>query len=181
MGFNLTFTCIFVVEITTRIFVFRKNFFLKFWNVFDLLIITVSSTSFIIQFVDSSNSSNLNFLNVVELLRILRVIKKIPYLNKLFTVLKVVLPQIGNIAILLFTVILIYAVLGVDLFAFVKPQSNSGGPNINFRNPFLTMMNLVRCMTGESWYLIMQDCSRTKQPNFVCYDVTSYEDYQEHG
>lgn len=184
MVFNLTFTGIFVLELIIRLIVYGLNFFRKFWNNFDFLIISLSCSSFIIQYSSielGSNSSLISLLNVVELLRILRVIKKIPYLRKLFIVLKVVLPQVANIAILLFTVILIYSVLGVDLFAFIKPQSNAANSNVHFRSPFVAMMNLVRCMTGESWFLQMADCARELQPNFVCFSVTSYEDYQIYG
>ena len=167
-----------------RITALGGKFFKRFWNNFDFVIIS-ASTAGIIYMTSSpfsaTNTTFLSFLNVVELLRILRVIKKIPYLKKLFTVLKVVLPQVVNIAILLLTVVLIYGVLGVDLFVYLKPQSNVGGSNINFRDPFISMMNLVRCLTGENWYSQLSDCSRGLQPNFVCVDINGYDDYVKYG
>lgn len=183
MYFNVTLTCIFILELMIRIIAIGKDFFFKFLNIFDFIIISSSFFSFVYDFSsnENSNSSFLTVMNVIEVLRILRVIKQIPYLKKLITVLKVVLPQVANIAVLLFTVILIYSVLGVDLFVYMKPQSNVGGSNVNFRSIFISMMNLFRCMTGESWYLQYADCARTQQSNFVCYDVSTYEDYIKYG
>ena len=185
MAFNTTFSAIFVCELFIRITALGKNFFKRFWNLYDLTIISASWFSFIYMYSyhpdEDTNGSFLSVLNVVELLRILRVIKKIPQLKKLFTVLKVVLPQVANIAIILFTVILIYGVLGVDFFSYLKRQSNVGGPNIHFRNPFVAMINLVRCLTGESWFLQMADCARVTQPNFICSEINNYDDYLKYG
>jgi hypothetical protein len=179
---NLAFSCIFVLELIIRITALGFHFFRRFWNVYDFVIITISAVSFIYGFTSGDTQSSFaSFINVIEVLRILRVIKKIPYLKRLFTVLYVVLPQVANIAVLLFTVILIYGVLGVELFAYLKKQSSVGGENIHFRSPFISMMNLVRCLTGESWYLQLADCARENQPNFVCFNVDSYSDYLKYG
>lgn len=182
MGFNAFFTCLFVLELFLRIIAQGKHFFRKFWNIYDFVLITTSSVTFFFIYASHfSNSDFLAFSNLVELLRILRVIKKISYLKKLFAVLKIVLPQVGNIAILLFTVILIYGVLGVEVFAYLKPQSVVGGVNIHFRNPFIAMVNLVRCLTGETWFLQLADCARKMQPNFVCTNIDNYEDFLKYG
>ena len=179
---NLTFSLIFIIELFVRITALGLHFFTRFWNLYDFVIISISAGSFLYSFTTADNQSSfVSFINVIEILRILRVIKKIPYLKKLFTVLYVVLPQVGNIAILLFTVILIYGVLGVEFFAYMKKQSFVGGDNIHFKDPFTSMMNLVRCLTGEAWYLQMADCARTTQPNFVCSYVSTYKDYLVHG
>ena len=182
VSLNIFFTFLFVCELVFRIIAQGKAFFKKFWNIYDFILITTSSVNFIFIYATSfTTQAFISFANLVELLRILRVIKMIPYLKKLFTVLRVVLPQVANMAILLFTVVLIYGVIGVEFFAYIKPQSMVGGKNIHFRNPFISMMNLVRCLTGEMWFLQLADCSRKIQPNFVCNQISTFEDYKKFG
>lgn len=74
-----------------------------------------------------------------------------------------------------------YSLIGVNFFAFLKPQKTVGGENIHFREFFIGLVNLARVATGEGWNLLLSDCARKMQPNFVCFDIENYSDYQKHG
>ena len=43
------------------------------------------------------------------------------------------------------------------------------------------MFTLFRIATTEQWYLIIADCSRSIQSNFICNSVSSYHDYTLYG
>lgn len=179
-------SCLLILEVSLRFIVqgFHKTFKNK-WNIFDLVIIVISFSCYIIIMKTITNKELLKYailiLNIVNILRVLRVIQKIEFLKKLMKIMIVVIPQILNISILMFSILVIYAVIGVDLFAYLKPQKFVGGSNIHFKNVFITIMNLLRCTTGESWFLQLHDTSRTISPNFHCYNINDYYDYEKYG
>ena len=43
------------------------------------------------------------------------------------------------------------------------------------------MFSLFRIATIEQWYLILADCSRPLQTNFVCNYISNYKDYKKYG
>lgn len=43
------------------------------------------------------------------------------------------------------------------------------------------MFTLFRIATIEQWFLILADCSRSTQTNFICHDITNYELYEKYG
>jgi len=53
----------------------------------------------------------------------------------------------------------LYAILGIYLFAGIKLQDNLD-VHANFQDFGTALLTLIRCMTGESWNLIMFDCAR---------------------
>lgn len=159
------------------------NFIKKFWNIFDVMIITFSWIGLGILLdprIDAIRWVN-SLANCIQVLRIIRVVKKIKFLRKLFSVFLHTLPQIKNIFFLMLLLLITYSIIGVNFFAFLKPQSTVGGDNVHFRNFFVGLINLARLTTGEGCFAILNDCARKQQPNFVCYKVTSYGEYMKYG
>lgn len=74
-----------------------------------------------------------------------------------------------------------YSLIGVDLFAYLKPQLYVNGVDIHFQNFFFSFYSLMRVVTTDGWFTIIADCSRQRQPNFPCVPVNNYEDYQNYG
>ena len=70
------------------------------------------------------------------------------------------LPSLVNVGSLLFLVFFIYSVLGVFMFSNIK-QGDAIDSWTNFSNFGYAMILLFRCSTGEDWYKIMFDCTRT--------------------
>lgn len=171
------------LEVTIRIIVLNPlNYFKKIWNLFDFIIVIISSVSLSLIFHSpDSKKYAILFLNFLNILRILRVIKKINILKKLTNTLKIIIPQIANIFVLLCTIFFIYGSIGVDLFAYLKPQKNVGKYNIHFRSVFKAIINLLRCCTGESGFLQLHDCGRTQEPNFICHEIEDYYGFEKYG
>jgi len=175
---------IFSIEITMN-FISQGPcvFFKKMWNIFDVFIIICSwiGFAFLVDPKYAGESWVHALANCIQVLRIIRVIKKVKFLKKLFSVFKNILPQIKNIFLLMFLFFVTYGIIGVNFFAFLKPQETVGGDDINFRNFFVALVDLARITTAEEWYKILSDCARKMQPNFVCFEITHFSDYQKYG
>ena len=67
------------------------------------------------------------------------------------------------------------------MFAYLKPQKYVTTPDINFSNLLYSIFTLFRIATIEQWYLLVADCSRSTEINFICNSVTNYNDYMLYG
>jgi uncharacterized membrane protein (UPF0182 family) len=92
----------------------------------------------------------------------------------------VTLPSMANIGSLLILIILIYAILGVYLFATVKL---SGDLNVyaNFQSVGTAFITLLRITTGESWPLLMQSLSKSPDLQYECIYNPDFEDFARNG
>ena len=159
------------------------RYFKKFWNLFDLFIIFSSWVGItLLVFMGISQYRWVKSLvNCVQVLRIARTIKSFKFLNKLFHTLVSIIPQIANIAFLLFLCLISYSVIGVEFFAYLKPQETEGNEHLNFHDVFGAFLNLIRAVTVEQWFKILNDCARVQGPNFTCLNINNYADYQKYG
>jgi len=67
------------------------------------------------------------------------------------------------------------------MFCYLKPQTTANSEDINFSNIFYSMFSLARVATMEKWFLILADCARNLQSNFVCQTIDDYETFQLFG
>ena len=177
---NLAIIIMFGLEILIKIFGFGfKHYSNNVWNVMDAFIVTISLLLSLLSLV--LDPSIRTFSYPFQIIRIMVSFKKMKILRKIIYTLSCIIPQAGSIAMILFIIMLIYMYLGVDIFAYTKPQSVVGGLILNFRNVNGAFQALIRTTTGESWYMILADVSRRQSPNFACKDIFSYADYKEFG
>jgi hypothetical protein len=74
----------------------------------------------------------------------------------IFNTIIITLPSLANVGALLMLVLTIFAILGVQLFATVKLQSNYN-EYTNFQNFGMALLTLLRIQTGENWPNVMVD------------------------
>lgn len=74
-----------------------------------------------------------------------------------------------------------YSLIGVELFAYLKPQQYVNGIDIHFKDFFFSFYSLMRVVTTDGWFTIVADCSRQMEPNFTCVPVNTYDDYLKNG
>lgn len=91
------------------------------------------------------------------------------------------LPALANIGGLLFLVLFLYSVLGMNLYSYVWQGTNGLTKDANFVGFFSSFFTLFKCSTGESWNLILADIVRQQQPDHPCNEINSYEEYQKYG
>lgn len=137
-------TLFFLLEILLRMAAERRfiDFFKKGWNVFDFIIVVVSLIP-----IDDSEYALL--ARILRLFRVFRLISFIPEMRVLVNALLIAIPRIGYVALLMFVIFYIYAVIGSMLFGKI--------------NDFLwgdlgaALLTLFRVATFEDWTDVMYE------------------------
>jgi hypothetical protein len=80
-------------------------------------------------------------------------------LRKIFNTFLITLPSLGYIGLLLIIVLLIYAILGLQFYPYIKLQETLN-INANFQSLWMGIVTLSRVSTGEGWNFVMDDMSR---------------------
>lgn len=124
----------FIVEMCVKIIAFRWEFFKSKWNLFDLIIITLSALPL---------GGNFLIIRLLRIFKILRLFSVIPQLRFVIAVISKTLPSVLSIGFVLIIIYYIYGILGVQLFAQVAPQ--------HFGSLSGSLFTLFQIMTGDDW------------------------------
>ena len=118
---------------------------------------------------------------MLQVLMAYRIIKKFRSLEKVYNTIFYILPSLYNILCLMGLILYLYTILGINLFAYLKNGITVNGVDIHFRNFGTTLFTLIRIATSEAWFMIVADCARKSQPNWICVDISNYEDFIKYG
>ena len=125
---------IFCLELSIKMFVYGRRFFLNPWNVFDFIIVSISLIP---------ASGTLSILRVLRILRILRLISMLPQLRLVVESLLKAVPGIASIAGLLAILYYMFAVIATSMFGQEFPDW--------FGSIGASLYTLFQIMTLESW------------------------------
>lgn len=125
---------IFTIEISLKIVAYRHRFFMNPWDIFDFLIVAIALIP---------AAGPLHILRTLRVLRTARLIKNVPKLKMIMESLIKSIPSIGWIAVLLFIIFYIFAVIGTDLYQSRFPEY--------FGDMGTSFFTLFQVMTLESW------------------------------
>ena len=125
---------IFIVEILTKIVVYRWRFFTNGWNLFDFVVVGVALLP---------ASHGLSVLRALRILRVLRVISVAPRLRRVVEGFVNALPGMGSVFLLMAIIFYIGAVIATNLFASSFPEW--------FGTLGKSAYSLFQIMTLESW------------------------------
>lgn len=131
---NQIIPIIFVVEVGTRWIARGRRFFKESWNIFDIVIISIS-------FLPSGSA--FSALRALRILRVLHVISLVPRMRHVVAAMIKSLPQIGSIVALLLIISYISAVIVTHLYGQPYPEL--------FGSIGLSMLTLFQLMTLEGW------------------------------
>ncbi len=131
---NAVIPYIFVVEVGLRFVAYGSRFFREAWNIFDVIIISVS-------FLPSGSA--FSALRALRILRVLHVISLVPRMRHVVAAMIRSLPQIGSILALLVIVSYISAVIVTHLYGEDYPEL--------FGSIGYSMLTLFQLMTLEGW------------------------------
>ena len=95
-------------------------------------------------------------LRCVNVLRMVRVIKESKALSRVVMTLILSFPSLVNVLSLLATAVFMYAVLGVQLFTFVRHQTTLTS-QCNFDTFGNAILTLFQCLTNDSWSFLMRE------------------------
>jgi voltage-dependent calcium channel L type alpha-1D len=154
---NYIFALIFTVECVTKLLALGDVYFDDSWNVFDFTIVAGTNIGILLKFgagIDVGSVATI--VRTFRVGRIFRLINAAPTLKRTFNTLIITMPSLVNIGALLFLLMFIYAILGVQWYAKVRYGENIKD-NANFQDFWTAMLLLVRCSTGENWNGLMYD------------------------
>eukprot|EP00330_Aristerostoma_sp_ATCC50986_P010885 CAMPEP_0114596870 /NCGR_PEP_ID=MMETSP0125-20121206/19063_1 /TAXON_ID=485358 ORGANISM="Aristerostoma sp., Strain ATCC 50986" /NCGR_SAMPLE_ID=MMETSP0125 /ASSEMBLY_ACC=CAM_ASM_000245 /LENGTH=316 /DNA_ID=CAMNT_0001800679 /DNA_START=3399 /DNA_END=4349 /DNA_ORIENTATION=+ len=168
--FNFTFTIIFTVEAALKIFGYGvQGYVSDKMNLFDFAIVVISWVEEI-YFSGSNNSfSAFRAVRLFRTFRVLRVTKLLRSLKFMRVIVGVVSRSIKKfmyIFIILFLLMFIYSLLGMNLFkGRFNFEDNTSRQNFDsFGNSFMAVFQI---MTQENWNDILTPCLRSDQSSVL--------------
>ena len=175
------FLTAFTTEASMKMIVLRRAYFKDNWNLFSLTILCITLSSTVLTALKIVNfGKSTAGIRSLRVFRLLRMIRKAKNLRIIFTILITTLPAILNIGAFLLLFMFVYSILGMNLFGYIRLQDGISS-KANFSSFGLSFITLLRASTGEDWSRLMKDGARRFGPNFVCYNVGSYEEYLQYG
>ncbi len=141
---------IFILEIGLRVFAWRGAYFRQGWNLFDIVIVTISVVA---------ATSGLAALRAFRVLRVLRVITVIPRMRVVVSALLDSLPGIASVGVVLALIIYVFAVIASNLYGADHPRL--------FGDVFTAMYTLFQVMTLEGWPDIAAQVGETHGRSWV--------------
>jgi voltage-gated sodium channel len=125
---------VFVVEIVSRIYIYRLNFWKDPWSLFDFAVVSIA-------IIPSSGAFSV--LRALRVLRVLRLLTMVPSMRRVVGALLSAVPGLISIAMVLLIIYYVFAVISTNLFAEQYPQW--------FGSLGLSLYTLFQIMTLESW------------------------------
>jgi hypothetical protein len=169
---NTIFAIIFTVEAALKLVALGWNYWAAAWNVFDFIVVVASVVGMLLSVFSSFSIGPVaSLVRTVRVGRVIRLVKQARSLRLLFRALLVTLPGLANIASLLGLFIVIYAILGQQLFAHVK-YGATFNEDANFRSFGSALLLLLRAATGEDWNALQSDLANTED----CSNNPSWDD-----
>ncbi len=137
-------TLFFVIEILIRMAAEDRlrDFFKKGWNIFDFIIVVVS-------LIPLDDSEYALIARMLRLFRVMRLISFIPELRVLVSALITALPRMGYVALLMFIIFYLYAVIGNLMFSHINPTL--------WGDLGISLLTLFRVATFEDWTDVMYE------------------------
>ncbi|OMJ79316.1 hypothetical protein SteCoe_20697 [Stentor coeruleus] len=161
---GLICTFIFIFEALIKICALGiKGYFTSHWNSFDFFVVICSILFFALQQSVTTDIKVLRYtpqlfrvLRVMRVSKVLSLFNSMKYMNDLLNVIWFSMPAALNVLCLMLMIFVIYAILGVYMFAQVR--GNALNDFFNFSNFHMAMITLWRISTGEDYPGIMRDC-----------------------
>lgn len=127
------FMGIFIAEMLMKIYVYRKAFFKSGWNVFDFVIVAVSSVPFASAFI---------VLRTFRVFRLLKYLDRFPSLNEIVEIFIKLLPNFAALMAVLSVFFYSFAVIGVSLYGDIFKDFMSLGN---------ALFALLQAFTLDGW------------------------------
>jgi len=125
---------VFVVELLSRVFVYRSRFFHEPWRVFDFAVVGIALLP--------ANGA-FSVLRALRVLRVLRLVSLMPSMRGVVSALLTAVPGMASIVGLMALVLYVSAVLATNLFGAIAPEF--------FGDLGASLFTLFQVMTVEGW------------------------------
>ncbi|CAD8082647.1 unnamed protein product [Paramecium primaurelia] len=180
---NLGFLCIFTTEMLIKLIALGWQYFAEPFNRFDFVVVILSIAGSVLEQMSilTAFGTVISVFRSFRIVRIMRLIRSARSLKAIFETFFLTVSQLANIGGLLSIILFMFAVLGINLFPYVKWSNNGLTDSINFSTLGKAFFTLFKCSTGEQWDQVQADLVRQMTPNNVCFSENLLIDYQLHG
>ena len=131
---DYTVLAVFVVELLSRFFVYRRRFFRDPWRVFDFVVVGMGLMP---------AGGAFTVLRALRVLRVLRLVSLVPSMRGVVGALLAALPGMASIIGLMALVLYVSAVMATKLFGAIAPEL--------FGHLGVSLFTLFQVMTVEGW------------------------------
>jgi hypothetical protein len=162
--FEYFFNIAFLIELWLNMYGFWFwRFWSSAWNVFDFLVVSIG----VLGMFKVPLPGPLSLLRMMRAFRVFRLFKRVKSLNRIMVSLAKAVPGVSNAFLILFLVMCIYSILGVDFFSEYAQSgtySNEAGQSVGaitgrgvaygeeyFGNFGLALFTMFQVLTCESW------------------------------
>jgi len=144
-GANKAFTSIFLLEALMKVTALSPvKYIMDGWNLFDFVIVVVSLPDL---FLSYNGFQGATVFRIFRVGRLFKLIAGARGLRTLFNTLLSSLPAIFNVGGLLFLLMFVYGVMGMNMFG----TNTNFETHANFRDFGMSLLTLFRVFTGDSW------------------------------
>ncbi|CAG0896176.1 unnamed protein product [Darwinula stevensoni] len=154
---NLIFVVLFTIEMFLKMYSLGfQGYFVSLFNRFDCFVVIASIIEIVLTHTHVMPPLGLSVLRCVRLLRIFKVTKYWKSLSNLVASLLNSIQSIASLILLLFLFIIIFALLGMQLFGG-KFDFNAAEekPRSNFDSFWQSLLTVFQILTGEDWNAVM--------------------------
>ncbi|XP_041459338.1 voltage-dependent L-type calcium channel subunit alpha-1D-like isoform X6 [Lytechinus variegatus] len=156
---NLCFVVIFTVEMIIKMYSLGlQGYFVSLFNRFDCFVVCSSIIEVVLIYAHIIPPIGISVLRCVRLLRVFKATRYWTALRNLVASLLNSMRSIASLLLLLFLFILIFALLGMQVFGgHFNFDSTQLKPRSNFDSFFQSLFTVFQILTGEDWNEVMYD------------------------
>ena len=120
---NKIFSVVFNFEMNVKLYALREEYFNITWNLFDMFIVVSADIGVLLEIFGLSKgfSTMITILRAFRILRIVRVLKRSKEVQVIIQAMYGIIPKVMNVMSLFVLALFIFACVGINLFAKVKP------------------------------------------------------------
>ena len=151
---NLTFTVIFILDLSLKLLAYGIHFFTDPMNLFDAAVVAVSIMEMALGGAGTSNLSALRSIRILRAFRVLRItrlIRSLSYMRIIMGVVTSIITEFIYVFLLLSLFVFIYTLLGMQIFGGNFPSENVTGFRQNYDTFFNALFTVFQVMTMENW------------------------------
>ncbi|XP_076351266.1 muscle calcium channel subunit alpha-1-like isoform X2 [Tachypleus tridentatus] len=154
---NMFFVVLFSVEMLLKMYSLGfQGYFVSLFNRFDCFVVISSIMEMVLTYTNVMPPLGVSVLRCVRLLRIFKVTKYWASLRNLVASLINSMRSIASLLLLLFLFIVIFALLGMQVFGgkfnFAETEEK---PRSNFDSFWQSLLTVFQILTGEDWNVVM--------------------------
>uniref|UniRef100_A0A1Y1M5C5 Voltage-dependent L-type calcium channel subunit alpha n=2 Tax=Photinus pyralis TaxID=7054 RepID=A0A1Y1M5C5_PHOPY len=156
---NMFFIALFTLEMLLKMYSLGfQGYFVSLFNRFDCFVVIGSITETILTKTEVMPPLGISVLRCVRLLRVFKVTKYWRSLSNLVASLLNSIQSIASLLLLLFLFIVIFALLGMQVFGGrFNFNVNKDKPRHNFDSFWQSLLTVFQILTGEDWNVVMYD------------------------